>query len=58
MSHLYELGYAAEDIISSVFRVCRNHTIPEYIMLEFIQVCCPLYKIYSFDIFKKYSFRK
>jgi len=38
MSHLYELGYAAEDIISSVFRVCRNHTIPEYIMLEFIQV--------------------
>ncbi|XP_046444399.1 replication factor C subunit 2-like [Daphnia pulex] len=37
MSHLYELGYAAEDIISSVFRVCRNHTIPEYIMLEFIQ---------------------
>jgi replication factor C subunit 2/4 len=38
MSHLYELGYAAEDIISSVFRVCRNHTLPEYIMLEFIQV--------------------
>nr|CAH0098787.1 unnamed protein product [Daphnia galeata] len=37
MSHLYELGYAAEDIISSVFRVCRNHTLPEYIMLEFIQ---------------------
>ena len=38
MSHLYELGYAAEDIISSVFRVCRNHTLPEYMMLEFIQV--------------------
>jgi hypothetical protein len=43
MSHLYELGYAAEDIISSVFRVCRNHTIPEYIMLEFIQVRCSIY---------------
>lgn len=38
MSHLYGLGYAAEDVISSVFRVCRNHTIPESLMLEFVQV--------------------
>jgi len=38
MSHLYGLGYAAQDIISSIFRVCRNHSMPEYLMLEFIQV--------------------
>ena len=38
MAHLYGLGYASEDIISSVFRVCKNHTMPEYLMLEFIQV--------------------
>ena len=38
MSRLFALGYASEDIISSVFRVCRNHTMPEYLMLEFIQV--------------------
>jgi len=37
MSHLYGLGYAAQDIISSIFRVCRNHSMPEYLMLEFIQ---------------------
>ena len=38
MSHLYGLGYAAEDIVSSVFRVCRNHSMPEYLLLEFVQV--------------------
>ncbi len=38
MAHLHSLGYASEDIISSIFRVCRNHTMAEYLMLEFIQV--------------------
>lgn len=45
MSRLYSLGYASEDIISSVFRVCRNQTMPEYLMLEFIQV-------HSFKMYK------
>jgi len=38
MKHLYSLGYASEDIVSSVFRVCRNQNMPEYLLLEFIQV--------------------
>lgn len=37
MKHLYSLGYASEDIVSSVFRVCRNQNMPEYLLLEFIQ---------------------
>lgn len=38
MSHLWKLGYMCEDIISIVFRVCKNHSMPEYIKLEFIKV--------------------
>uniref|UniRef100_A0A131XUJ3 Replication factor C subunit 2 n=1 Tax=Ixodes ricinus TaxID=34613 RepID=A0A131XUJ3_IXORI len=37
MLHLWKLGYAAEDIISNVFRVCKSHTMPEYLKLEFIK---------------------
>jgi Replication factor C C-terminal domain len=38
MSHLWGLGYAPEDIISIIFRVCKTHTMPEYLKLEFIKV--------------------
>lgn len=37
MLHLWKLGYAAEDIISNVFRVCKSHSMPEYLKLEFIK---------------------
>lgn len=37
MAHLWKLGYASEDIITNVFRVCKNHTMPEYLKLEFIK---------------------
>ncbi|CAN7993840.1 unnamed protein product [Ixodes hexagonus] len=37
MLHLWKLGYASEDIISNVFRVCKSHSMPEYLKLEFIK---------------------
>ncbi|XP_064620573.1 replication factor C subunit 2-like [Lineus longissimus] len=37
MAHLWRLGYAPEDIIAIVFRVCKNHTMPEFLKLEFIK---------------------
>lgn len=37
MAHLWKLGYSPEDIISIVFRVCKTHSMPEYIKLEFIK---------------------
>jgi len=39
MSHLWSLGYAPEDIIGIVFRVCKTHPMAEYLKLEFIKVC-------------------
>lgn len=38
MSHLWSLGYAPEDIIGIVFRIAKNHNLPEYLKLEFIRV--------------------
>ena len=38
LSHLWSLGYATEDIISIIFRVSKNLTLPEYLKLEFIKV--------------------
>jgi DNA polymerase III gamma/tau subunit len=38
MAHLWKLGYSAEDIITNVFRVCKNQNIPEFLKLEFIKV--------------------
>jgi replication factor C subunit 2/4 len=29
MAHLWRLGYSPEDIITIVFRVCKNHSMPE-----------------------------
>ena len=38
MMKLHEAGYAATDIITSVFRVCKQMpALPEYIRLEFIR---------------------
>lgn len=37
MAHLWQLGYSSEDIITIVFRVCKNHNMPEYLKLEFIK---------------------
>ncbi|KAI0224572.1 Replication factor C subunit 2 [Lamellibrachia satsuma] len=37
MAHLWKLGYSPDDIISIVFRVCKTHSMPEYIKLEFIK---------------------
>ncbi len=38
MAHLWGLGYACEDIITIVFRVCKNQAMPEFLKLEFIKV--------------------
>ncbi|UYV66929.1 RFC2 [Cordylochernes scorpioides] len=37
MAHLWRLGYAPEDIISNVFRVCKTHSMPEHLKLIFIK---------------------
>jgi len=38
MQTLYSLGYAAEDIVSNMFRVTKtNQALPEYVKLEFIK---------------------
>lgn len=38
LAHLWYMGYAAEDIITNVFRVCKNYDMSEYLKLEFIKV--------------------
>lgn len=38
MAHLWKLGYSADDIITIIFRVCKNQNIPEFLKLEFIKV--------------------
>lgn len=37
MAHLWQLGYSPEDIITSIFRVCKVENMPEYLKLEFIK---------------------
>lgn len=37
MQDLYALGYAASDIITTVFRVVRNFEMQEYLKLEFMR---------------------
>ncbi|XP_033118903.1 replication factor C subunit 2-like [Anneissia japonica] len=37
MAHFYHLGYASEDIIGNIFRVCKTHNMAEYLKLEFIK---------------------
>uniref|UniRef100_A0A670JLL5 Replication factor C subunit 2 n=1 Tax=Podarcis muralis TaxID=64176 RepID=A0A670JLL5_PODMU len=38
LSHLWRLGYSAEDIIGNIFRVCKTYQMAEYLKLEFIKV--------------------
>lgn len=38
LRHLWTLGYSAEDIIIIIFRVLKNHSMEEYLKLEFIKV--------------------
>jgi len=37
MAHLWKLGYSSEDIVTSIFRVCKTHNLPEFVKLEFIK---------------------
>lgn len=38
MEHLWNLGYASEDIIKNVFKVCKSLDTDEAIKLAFIKV--------------------
>lgn len=38
MAHLWQMGYSPEDIITSIFRVCKTESMPEFLKLEFIKV--------------------
>lgn len=37
LKSLYDLGYSATDIITTLFRVIKNYDMPEYLKLEFIR---------------------
>lgn len=39
LSHLWQMGYSPQDIISIIFRVCKTMELAEYLKLEFIKVC-------------------
>jgi replication factor C subunit 2/4 len=38
LSHLWKLGYSADDIINVIFRVCKNAQMPEYLKLEYLKL--------------------
>lgn len=38
MEHLWKMGYSAEDLISNIFRVCKNLPIEETLKLDFVKV--------------------
>lgn len=37
MEHLWKMGYSAEDLISNIFRVCKNLPIDETLKLNFVK---------------------
>ncbi|XP_075261777.1 replication factor C subunit 2-like [Convolutriloba macropyga] len=37
LNHLWKLGYSSEDLITSVFRVCKGHQMDEMLKLDFIK---------------------
>ncbi|XP_066589038.1 replication factor C subunit 2 [Prorops nasuta] len=37
LEHLWKLGYSAEDLITNIFRVCKNLSIDEILILNFIK---------------------
>jgi replication factor C subunit 2/4 len=38
LKSLWDKGYSPHDIITNIFRVCRNHQMAEYLKLEYIKV--------------------
>ena len=38
LSHLWKLGYSADDIINVIFRVTKTAQMPEYVKLEFVKL--------------------
>lgn len=38
MQKMWRMGYSAEDLISNIFRVCKNLDIDETLKLDFIKV--------------------
>ena len=48
LKSLWDKGYSPHDIITNIFRVCKNHPMPEYLKLEFIKVpsllLCHMYR--------------
>jgi replication factor C subunit 2/4 len=38
LSHLWKLGYSADDIITVIFRVCKVAQMPEFIKLEYVKL--------------------
>lgn len=38
IQHFWNLGYAPEDLVGIIFRVCKTAKLAEYIKLEFIRV--------------------
>lgn len=39
LKSLWDKGYSSHDIITNIFRVCKNHQMPEFLKLEYIKVC-------------------
>ncbi|KAJ7559227.1 hypothetical protein O6H91_04G075100 [Diphasiastrum complanatum] len=37
LKQLYDLGYSASDIVTTLFRVVKNYEMPEYLKLEYIR---------------------
>ena len=50
MEHLWKMGYSAEDLISNIFRVCKNLPIEETLKLDFVKVSR---SIHSQNVVKK-----
>lgn len=38
LKSLWDKGYSSHDIITNIFRVCKNHQMPEFLKLEYIKV--------------------
>ena len=50
LKSLWDKGYSPQDIITNVFRVCKNHQMPEYLKLEFIKVNSESYSLPVFGL--------
>jgi replication factor C subunit 2/4 len=43
LSHLWKQGHSPDDIINIIFRVCKTHSMPEYLKLEYLKVFCSIF---------------